>query len=122
MKIAGAILEGHNNRALFLEEVQLIGKYLFEAIFINSQSKFLFYLVSFRLLFAAGFVRLALTHRRWVGSLTVRENGNVRGRSFLSDRKTADTPSTANQRQSERRVQQTVGESSHGKIIFFIVN
>ena len=38
-------------------------------------SKKLFYLVSFRLLFAAGFVGLALTRRRWsIGSLTVREN------------------------------------------------
>ena len=36
--------------------------------------KNLFYLVSFRLLFAAGFVGPALTSRRWgIGSLTVRE-------------------------------------------------
>ena len=35
--------------------------------------------MSFRLLFPAGFIGLALTRRRWgIGSLTVRENGNVK--------------------------------------------
>ena len=34
--------------------------------------------MSFRLLFAAGFVGLALTRRRWsIGSLTVQENGKI---------------------------------------------
>ena len=49
-------------------------QYYLKAIFINSQSKICFTLVSFRLLFAAGFVGLALTltRRRWsIGSLTV---------------------------------------------------
>ena len=43
----------------------------------------LFYLVSFRLLVAAGFFELVLTRRKWgTSSRTVRENGIVCKKSF----------------------------------------
>ena len=87
-----------NIKSLVLEEVHLIGEFLFEAIFINKKKKKKFYLVSFRLLFAAGFVGLALTRRRW-------------SETFPFSR-TVTLPILTPVRRS---LQQTVGERSQGK-------
>ena len=90
----------------FFEEVHLIGKFLVEAIFINSQSEiyftlwaFAYYLLQASLewywLAVDGVSAVLRSERYWAIQIIVHLHSHSLGR------KTADTPSTASQRQSD---------------------